>query len=1127
MSVNLLHKRLVASGLLSEKDLRAFLDDLPDDKRPNDATRLAKLLVRSGKLTEYQAKQLMKGETKSLVFGNYVVLDKIGEGGMGVVLKARHQRMDRIVAVKVLPKEALKSPDAVDRFYREVKAAGRLSHPNIVTAHDAGEHEGTHYFVMEYVEGQDLAHLGIERGPLPVDEAVGYIAQAARGLEYAHSQGIVHRDIKPANLLVDASGTVKILDMGLARFEQGLEDNESAPLTRSGQVMGTCGYMAPEQAEDTHHADNRADIYSLGCSLYRLLTNKAMYSGDTMVKVLLAHRDQPIPSLREELPDVSEQLDDVFQKMVAKRPEERYQSMGEAILALEPSLQTIPAGAPAATYQAEGKSDSNLKVFLNQFSPGGETIQQQADMETGEAKPLPTSVPKPVRPWWLYAGIGVGVVLLITLGIVFMWPRGQVAQAPAESSNEESSESDLLRQESERMAAELVATERPDDSTEMTPEPVDEEPTDEGTTESSSEPGMQPEQPADPEIQPEEPVEPEPTPAPAVTQTPEANPVEVAQRELLEKQRATEAKYTAAMKTVEEEVAAWDFAAAWEAAKTIQFDDEGLKARLEARRDEIRRMGLLKRQIIAKIGEANPPLKKSDLKIRGIGGEITDVGLGGITTKTIKGEVERLTWNDLGTQAAGKMMELVVDPANGEDCIAAGLLAFASGDRTASKRFFAKAKAAGADVSIQLDAVAASMLIEANELLAKDEFPKAISLLENLESEYAELAWLTSNRETIDAALATAKKGVHEEEAEALYAEAVKYHEQRRLFDLRDVTRRLKAEYADCLAVTDTARSPSFVKFEQATANVGQKLTVRLDGKGNHTSIQEAIDAAQPNSLIEIQDNGPYNEKIVIGEEKAGLAIRGPADGWALVTSDGPIRDFPNLVTIGAKRVAFTRMILFHPNFAGANSSAVMVTGPADEVSFGRCVLAPENGGALSASGSANETISLDNCVSLGCSGWRTIEARNSHFLGACDPYQKFKIENCVVAGTGGFRSATATGEYRSCTFFRSSELHGPPCSISDSILPSILATKPGHQITHCCLYGDKPFLDQAQPGEGCFRANPQFANPNVFDYRLLPTSPCIGKASDGGDIGVRYTPEMMEMLQLALELRAKGAIEF
>jgi serine/threonine protein kinase len=243
-------------------------------------------LVKSGKLTKYQAETVYQGKVKGLAFGEYRVLDKLGEGGMGVVLKAQHQRMKRIVAVKMISGAALKSPDSVKRFYREVEAAAKLNHPNIVTAHDASEHEGIHYLVMEYVEGKDLAAIVKEKGVLPVAQAVECIIQAARGLEYAHKRNIIHRDIKPANLLVGKEGTVKILDMGLARVAGLVDEEDKDRLTQSGQVMGTLDYMAPERAMDTHHADARADIYALGCTLYRILTGEAMYKGETIAKVI-------------------------------------------------------------------------------------------------------------------------------------------------------------------------------------------------------------------------------------------------------------------------------------------------------------------------------------------------------------------------------------------------------------------------------------------------------------------------------------------------------------------------------------------------------------------------------------------------------------------------------------------------------------------------------------------------------------------------------------------------------------------------------------------------------------------------------------------------------------------------
>jgi len=281
--------------------------------------------------------------------GDYELLEKLGEGGMGAVYKARHRTMDRLVAVKLLPARSVQSADLVKRFYQEVKAAAKLIHPNVVTAFDAGQYEGVHYLVMEYVEGRDLARLIKQRGPLSVANAVNCILQAARGLQYAHAQGVIHRDIKPANLLLDRSGTVKILDMGLARVQGkgglGAGEPDEERLTESGQVMGTCDYMAPEQALNTHQVDARADIYSLGCTLYRLLTGTAPYHGDSLIQVLLAHREAPIPSLCAARLEVPAALDAIYQRMVAKQPEDRYPSMAEVVAALEAFARAERAAA--------------------------------------------------------------------------------------------------------------------------------------------------------------------------------------------------------------------------------------------------------------------------------------------------------------------------------------------------------------------------------------------------------------------------------------------------------------------------------------------------------------------------------------------------------------------------------------------------------------------------------------------------------------------------------------------------------------------------------------------------------------------------------------------------------------
>ena len=279
---------------------------------------------------------------------------------MGQVFKAEHRRMKRTVAIKMLPRNLTKDALSIARFQREVEVAAKLSHPNIVAAHDADEARGVHFLVMEYVAGSDLSALVKKHGPLSVAKAVNYVLQAARGLDFAHKKGVIHRDVKPGNLLLDAEGTVKILDMGLARLSSDGNAATQSELTGAGAVLGTVDYMAPEQAVDTRHADARADIYSLGCTLYYLLSGKAAYEGETLMAKLLAHRETPIPSLGDNVP---KPVQAVFRKMAAKRVEDRYQAMSEVVTALE-AYSSAQQTSLSIQPSAGTGSSSNVLTFL-------------------------------------------------------------------------------------------------------------------------------------------------------------------------------------------------------------------------------------------------------------------------------------------------------------------------------------------------------------------------------------------------------------------------------------------------------------------------------------------------------------------------------------------------------------------------------------------------------------------------------------------------------------------------------------------------------------------------------------------------------------------------------------------
>ncbi|MDB5307073.1 MAG: serine/threonine protein kinase [Gemmataceae bacterium] len=339
------------SRLYAAEEMTALASELAT--LGDDPQVLMRHLIQTRRITLYQLRKVIHGKSSELFIGPYIVLDKLGEGGMGRVYRARQTRLGRVVAIKVVRAHLLSNPIVRGRYEREVLAAAALSHPNIVSVFDAGVDDGRYYLEMEFVDGIDLARLIRAHGVLSVPEACEYLRQAALGLHHAHEQGFVHRDIKPSNIVVSGErhvpaatepACVKILDMGLVRAVGFEEEAGGTDLTRDGTVVGTPDYMAPEQAKNSSTVDRRADLYSLGGTFYFLLTGKPPFPVGSPIEKILKHQLDPPPPLQAARPDVPAGLAQIVARLMAKKPADRFATAGDLANALAP-LTRFTSGA--------------------------------------------------------------------------------------------------------------------------------------------------------------------------------------------------------------------------------------------------------------------------------------------------------------------------------------------------------------------------------------------------------------------------------------------------------------------------------------------------------------------------------------------------------------------------------------------------------------------------------------------------------------------------------------------------------------------------------------------------------------------------------------------------------------
>jgi serine/threonine-protein kinase len=405
----------------------------------NDQRGLAREFIRREWLTPYQANQLLTGKGQNLVIGRYLILDRIGEGGMGKVYKARHRQLHRTVALKIINPERLENKQAVERFYREIQAIARLQHPNIVWAFDADQVGSITYFAMQYVPGVDLGRMVKRSGPLDVARACDFIRQAALGLQHIAENAMIHRDIKPSNLLIvnlanqpsklesGVLGTalktdlVKIVDLGLTRLTDTdvSEGSKLTALTHHDILMGTPDYIAPEQARHGHSADIRSDIYSLGCTLYFAVAGRPPFGGVTAVEKIMHHQLDEAEPLERVRPGIPPALSVIVRRMLAKQPEQRYQMPLEVAQALDAVARgqfaavAVPATPAAPVPEALKETRSLFQFEETEITP------------VVSSKSAPRVPPQPPwRKWlWLWIAGAAAAALLFLLLLIKLITR--------------------------------------------------------------------------------------------------------------------------------------------------------------------------------------------------------------------------------------------------------------------------------------------------------------------------------------------------------------------------------------------------------------------------------------------------------------------------------------------------------------------------------------------------------------------------------------------------------------------------------------------------------------------------------------------------------------------------------
>ncbi|MEZ6136553.1 MAG: serine/threonine-protein kinase [Pirellulaceae bacterium] len=390
------------------------------------ASDISEQLIIAGLITKWQAAQLLKGKYRGFMLGKYVIRRPLGRGGMSVVYEAEHSVLNTRVAIKILPQARSDVEKSVSRFLAEARAAAKLNHPNIVRVHDCDVIDNRRFMVMDLVNGSNLGEIVEKQGPLTYRNAILMLRQAASGLAYAHEHGITHRDVKPHNFLVEKGGHLKVADMGLALFAMDVPDRHTQDGTSS--VVGTVDYIAPEQAWDSRKVDRRVDMYSLGCTLYFMLTGKPPFHSGTIAQRLAKHQTAAPTPLVQIRPDCPPPIGELCLKMLAKKPQDRVQQMEEVVRFCDQILPRLAGGSNVTVLTP----DSERSGSDSHYSMSGDGFLSLQGMDFSTESPSMDSSSFGGLPDFgsLDGSVGMGALAAVPTNSTPFWAQAAAA-APA------------------------------------------------------------------------------------------------------------------------------------------------------------------------------------------------------------------------------------------------------------------------------------------------------------------------------------------------------------------------------------------------------------------------------------------------------------------------------------------------------------------------------------------------------------------------------------------------------------------------------------------------------------------------------------------------------------------------